>query len=244
MSIMVMMTRPVLSLFCYAPSMDFGDEAPAQDPLGLLRSEFSGFAETVDGKRVLDFGCGFGHQSAALAQLGAVVTGLETNRKTLERARQLYPNVTFTDHIPDGSFDYVISQNAMEHYHDPKAVLLAMKRALAPGGALLITFGPPWYAPWGAHCAYFCKLPWVQLLFPEATVMAIRSRYRSDGAKRYTEVESGLNMMSLRKWERLVADSGLRVQMLKYHGVKNLAFLTRIPLVRELFTRHVTAALR
>ena len=36
------------------------------------------------------------------------------------------------------------------------------------------------------------KLPWVNLLFPERVVLAVRSRYRTDGATRYEDCGGGL----------------------------------------------------
>lgn len=244
--IIVALTKPILSLFCFEPTQHFGTgEAPA-DPLRIFRNEFEGFEQSVRGKRVLDFGCGDGHQSNALAKLGAIVTGLDTNPNALRRARSLYPHVTFTDHIPFGSFDYVVSQNAMEHFSDPRAVLESMRRALKPDGRLLITFGPPWYSPSGPHCDYFCKLPWVQLFFPEATIMAVRAKYRDDLASktlRWSDVEGGMNKMSIRKWERLLRETGLKVEYRKYHAVKGVTPLTKIPVIRELFIGHVSAVL-
>ena len=74
--------------------------------------------------------------------------------------------------------------------------------------------------------------------------MAVRSRYRKDGAKRYEEVESGLNKMSLRKFERLIGQSGLTLVRYKYVGVKKMHWLTKIPVVRELTTVLVTAVLQ
>jgi hypothetical protein len=123
-------------------------------------------------------------------------------------------------------------------------VLQAMKDALRPGGLLLITFGPPWYAPYGSHMHFFCKLPWLNVIFPERAVMAVRNRFRSDGAQRYEDVESGLNKMSLRAFERLVKRSGLELVRNRYNSVKGLDVLTKIPVIRELCTSRVTVVLR
>ena len=54
------------------------------------------------------------------------------------------------------------------------------------------------------------------------------ARYRKDGAKRYEKVESGLNRMSLRKFERLIGASGLKAARIDYVGVKKMHILTRI----------------
>jgi SAM-dependent methyltransferase len=247
----VALTMPLLLPFCFKPVDEAHSMRPPDDPLRVLRNHFPGITGKVRGKRVLDYACGDGWQSAALAELGATVTGLDINNDTLGRARQLHANVEF-DHVDAfdadksrrGKYDFVISQNGMEHFSDPKLVLEIMKRALAPGGVMLITFGPPWYSPQGAHMGYFCKLPWMQLLFPEATVMAIRSKYRSDGAKRYPEVESGLNMMSIRRWEQILREAGLEVVKQRYWAVKKAKILTKLPILRELFIGHVTVVLK
>jgi hypothetical protein len=81
------------------------------------------------------------------------------------------------------------------------------------------------------------------VLFSESTVMKVRANYRNDGAQRYVDVPGGLNMMSIAKWEGLVAASGLRTEYSNYHAIKNLAFLAQIPGVRELTINDVTAIL-
>jgi SAM-dependent methyltransferase len=236
-----------------------GDYDAARDPwtednaLDGLRRAFPDLGEIVRGRRVLDFGCGGGWQAAALAREGAAfVLGVDTNERTLESARALRARLGLdparldfaTCVAPDaGTFDVVVSQNAMEHFGDPAGVLRAMRAAMAPGGRLLVTFGPPWLAPSGSHMHFFTRVPWVNLLFSERTVMAVRARYRGDGARCYEEVESGLNRMTLKRFERTVAAAGLRFERRGYRGVKNLHFLGRIPIARELFVNVVDAVL-
>lgn len=132
----------------------------------------------------------------------------------------------------------------MEHYPDPQGALDAMLAALRPGGVLLLTFGPPWWSPRGSHMQHITPLPWLNILFPESAVMTVRSRYCHDGARRYEEVESGLNKMSLRKFERLTDRPDMAVTSRRYTAVKSLNVLTRIPVVRELMTNRVTVVIR
>lgn len=231
----------------YSPSMETDQLPTAGKELKTLKREYPGLAEFVKGASVVDFGCGRGYQAIALArEFGCRVIGLDTNRETLAKAR-MQPGaelVEFVDHIQPGElFDVVISQNAMEHFSDPAHILQVMKSLIKPNGQILITFGPPWFAPFGHHMHFFCKIPWLQFWFRESAVMAVRSRYIKDGAKRYEDVTSGLNKMSLRKFERLVRESGLRIAMRRYTAVKQLNVLTRIPILRELFTNHVTVVL-
>jgi SAM-dependent methyltransferase len=222
----------------------------SEDPLSLLRRAFPSFEKWIHGKRILDVGCGFGFQSVEFWRRGAnTVVGLDTNVAAVIRANAMAvengaaPMVSFTDALPPDAaetFDVVVSQNAMEHFPDPSAVLKAMISAVKPGGDLLITFGPPWYSPYGGHMHFFTKLPWLTVLFSEDSVMRARARFRSDGATRYVDVESGLNRMSVRKFERLLDSHGLRVGFVRYECVKGADFLARIPILRELFINQVT----
>lgn len=223
----------------------------ALDP---LRAHFPDLAELVRGKRVVDFGCGTGWQSAALAREGAAfVLGVDTNPRSLAGAREVAARaglgddrVAFAPEVPEalrGTFDVVISQDSMEHFADPDAVLRVMRSAIHPEGRILISFGPPWYAPSGSHMHFFTRVPWVNLLFSERTVMAVRSRFRSDGARRYEEVESGLNRMSLAKFERVTARSGMRMLRQSYRCVRGVDVLAAAPGVRELFVNHVSCVL-
>jgi len=82
----------------------------------------------------------------------------------------------------------------------------------------------------------FCRLPWVNVLFPEKAVMRVRSLYRSDGAMRYEDVEGGLNRMTVAKFERLMKTSGAKVRTLKRHPVKGLPMVSQVPVVREFMT--------
>jgi SAM-dependent methyltransferase len=233
-------------------SGDYVTETRTQaDPLVLLVRNFPGFADAIRGRRVVDFGCGGGGQSAALAAAGArFVLGVDDNPGMLAAARERAVEQGVADRVEfaaslDGEhaagFDLVVAQNSMEHFLDPASALRAMRDSLAPGGRIFMTFGPPWYAPYGSHMHFFTRLPWVHLLFSEATVMRVRSRFRDDDLRTYRD--AGLNKMSVRRFERLVAESGMRMVFRKYDCVRQLGFLARIPLLRELFINHVSCVL-
>jgi SAM-dependent methyltransferase len=244
-NVWIQWAESILARFSREVDLPFGG-ASEGEPLKVLQREYPDLEALVRGKRVLDFGCGRGYQAAALATVyGCRVTGLDTNPNTLEYARSVNGKWSprFIERLDDAQYDVVISLNAMEHFDDPATVLADMGRALLPAGKILITFGPPWFAPYGSHMHFFCKIPWLNLLFPEAAVMSVRSRYKHDGAHHYEEVESGLNKMSLAKFERLVRTSGLKIVRRHYTAAKRLNFLTRLPLIRELLTVHVTVIL-
>ena len=68
------------------------------------------------------------------------------------------------------------------HFGDPAGVLDLMRGLVNVQGRLMITFGPPWLAPYGAHMHFFTKLPWVHLLFSEQTVLRVRELKESRAA--------------------------------------------------------------
>lgn len=247
--ILVAFSRPP-----HAPDLDDATREPPLDhALDDLLRRFPDLRERIRGRRVLDFGCGAGRQAVALAHAGAArVIGVESNPATLRSARALAESeglgpdrVAFAASAGDvdGGFDIVLSKDSMEHFADPEAVLAEMAGALAPGGRLLVTFGPPWLAPSGSHMHFFTRVPWVHLLFAEDTVMAVRARYRADGARRYEEVESGLNRMTVRRFERMAAAAGLRMETRRYDCVKGMDVLGKPPLLRELFINNVACVL-
>lgn len=226
-----------------------------ESALTTLERAFPDLPSLIQGKHVLDFGCGGGWQTMALSRAGALhVCGVDTNHRVLERARERAARagfdsaaIGFVDHVgalQRKTFDVVISQNAMEHFRDPQAALRAMTEAARPGGRVLISFGPPWMAPYGSHMQFFTKVPWVNLLFPERTVMAVRRRFRDDGATRYEEVEGGLNRMTLQRFEELLEESGQTPETLHYECVKGIDALRHLPFMRELFVNHVNCILR
>lgn len=222
--------------------------------LDLLTKSFgSDFLKDIIGKRVVDFGCGSGYQAVSMAIKGAsFVVGVDIREELfiegikLAREHGVNEKVQFIAKMEDNFCDYfdiILSQNSFEHYEEPLTIMVFWKKILKPKGKIYITFGPPWYAPYGSHSHFFTKLPWVNLLFNESTVMKVRSHFRSDGAKRYEEVEGGLNKMTVRKFQEIIKKSGLTIEYINYHAVKRIKCLTRIPIIRELFINHIDCIL-
>ncbi len=238
---------------------DSGATEPAEGPVGPLDPSaldellevHPGLLDEVRGTRVLDFGCGDGHQAVAIARRAdARVVGLDVQPDCIARARRLAramgveERATFTTRLAeDERYDRVISLNSMEHFANPGSVLRSMRDVLAPGGSILVSFCPTWLAPYGAHMHFFTRVPWVHVLFPERTVMAVRARFRDDGARRYEEVPGGLNRMTVRRFRRLVREAGLEARSERVDYVKDLAVLGRFPPTAEFFSNRVAAVL-
>jgi adenylyl-sulfate kinase len=186
-----------------------------------------GVFEQVKGKVVIDFGCGEGHEAIELARNGArKVIGIDIRDSTLERARAhaAQAGVETLCYFARGTneaADMVISVDTFEHVANPSFALRQMCDLLAPGGVLKLSFGPPWYHPYGGHL--FSVFPWAHLLFSEAALIQWRSDIRSDGARAFNEVAGGLNQMTIRRFERLIHSQGMRIESVELVPVRKLA---------------------
>ncbi len=211
--------------------------------LDELRSAFPDFDEIIRGQRVLDYGCGDGFQSVAMASIAGEVMGVDIEIDRLKHGRQMagtYENVKF-DSTPEGVFDVAISLNSFEHFPNPEVNLAELCRSIRPGGRVLIAFGPPWLAPWGAHMNFFTYVPWVNVLFSEKTVFNVRQLYRDDAARSYLP---GINKMTISRFESLIHGCGLQIERLSYHAVKGIPGISKIPCLREFVINQVTCKLR
>lgn len=103
----------------------------------------------IEGRDVLDLGCGPGGGAVTLAgNLGAGrVLGIDVEADTLERAAETVAAAGLADRItlklvepgplplPDGSFDVVFSKDVIAHVTDKDTLYDEILRVLRPGGA-------------------------------------------------------------------------------------------------------------
>jgi len=96
----------------------------------------------VDGRRVLDVGCGAGNMFHHLARYGKV-EGVDNNPRPLAIARSRGYRVHEASGegmpVPDAHFDLVAALDVIEHVGDDLAVLRECWRACRPGGILVVT---------------------------------------------------------------------------------------------------------
>ena len=99
----------------------------------------------LEGKRVIDVGCGEGSFAAAMAAQGATVTGLEIDSAKVTRARRQFSNsaeflVGKADHLlkNDESTDLITFMFSMHHVPvtEQCAGIDECLRCLKPGGRL------------------------------------------------------------------------------------------------------------
>jgi SAM-dependent methyltransferase len=177
------------------------------------------FLSKLSGKTVVDFGCGEGAEAVEMAQKGAKrVIGIDTREDVLESARKrafatgVQDTCLFVSSTKEVA-EIVVSIDTFEHFADPAGILRTMNMLLQPTGEVLVSFGPTWYHPLGGHL--FSVFPWAHLLFSEKALISWRSTFKTDGAKRFSEVAGGLNQMTIAKFEELIDDSPLKFASLE-----------------------------
>jgi SAM-dependent methyltransferase len=107
----------------------------------------------VEGKDILELGCGAAQWSIALARLGARPVGLDLSERQLEHARHLmaeagvvFPLVHASAEavpLPDAGFDIVFCDHGAMTFADPYLTVPEAARLLRPGGLFAFNHHSP-----------------------------------------------------------------------------------------------------
>jgi ubiquinone/menaquinone biosynthesis C-methylase UbiE len=109
----------------------------------------------VQGKSILDMGCGTGSYAKWLVERGARVTAVDANEKMLAHARRrLAGDATFylanmeepLDYLQDESFDGILSALAVTYVQHHAALFAEFRRVLRPGGWFVFSTEHPFFS--------------------------------------------------------------------------------------------------
>jgi SAM-dependent methyltransferase len=221
-------------------------------------------AGDLQGKTVLDIGCGLGGKTLSFGDSGAsAVFGTDIS---VENAAAGHDYASRSDFpfkwafftadaarlpLADGTIDTVVANDTMEHFADPEGALLEMERVTKPGGTVWIFF-TPYYSPLGSHLYDYIYIPWCHLLFSrrrlEGAVRRILDSRHPEGTggrngDRADEImnsfDRDLNRMSIRRFLKMtkkIPTMTITFRQFKPAKFRVLKILTGLPLVRELFT--------
>lgn len=165
----------------------------------------------LEGRRVLDLGCGVGEYVRAFAARGAYALGCDIEAPRLAEAQRRGSTRVLCaagEALPfaTGALDVIVLNEVLEHVQDDRAAMREVARALAPGG-IAIVFAPNQLYPFETHGVYvrrryvFGNVPLVNWL-PRRVRNRLVPHARAYGA---------------RDIERVTAASGLR--LLAHHYV-------------------------
>jgi SAM-dependent methyltransferase len=191
----------------------------------------------IEGKDVLELGCGAAQWSICLARQGAKPVGLERSERQLEQARQLMAEADV--HFPlvessaestpfaKESFDVVFSDHGALGFTDPYRTVPEAARLLRPGGVLAFSMMTPFAdACWPGGA----EVPSGELSVDYFGI------HRDSGEETFEGTQLGYG-----DWIRLFHSSGLNVEDLielhpppdatsRYFGDDHLAWARRWPL--------------
>lgn len=198
------------------------------------------------GKTVVDFGSEEGVETIDMARHGVGrVIGVDIREDAIERATLaakkagVEDRCTFTTEVKEKA-DVVVSLDAFEHFADPPAMLRVMRSLLKEDGYVLTCFGPTWYHPLGGHG--FSIFPWAHLVFSEPVLMRWHREKYGSNAYHFEEVAGGLNQLTLKRFEEIIAQSDFEFESYAEVPIRRLKFMAN-KLTREFTTAVVRCKL-
>jgi trans-aconitate methyltransferase len=98
------------------------------------------------GERILDIGCGTGHLTKKIKDLGADVLGTDLSADMVSKAKALYPDVEFkvedaSSFNYDGQFDAIFSNATLHWVKDHDGMMRSVYNSLKPGGRFVAEMG-------------------------------------------------------------------------------------------------------
>ena len=106
-----------------------------------------GSDQPIAATKILDVGCGNGHISMYLGEMGYQVSGVDVSEDTIEKAQKLnhLDNVSFSVvdaeniQLPARQYDAIVCSEVLEHLDHPSVLLETLHQALKDDGKLIVT---------------------------------------------------------------------------------------------------------
>ncbi len=187
--------------------------------------------ELTAGTEVLDLGAGLGLIGGELNRAGCSVTFADEHDQRLPFYSDYQfkeVNIDSCDFSTLGRYDLVICSNVLEHLARPDRLLARAQEMLKPEGYLYLCWSN-WLSPWGGH-----EFSPFHYLGPRAGPR-IYDRLMSKPRKHtpYSNVFPTFIGRTLRK---VKSNEELRIIRLAPRYYPELAFIARIPILREFLT--------
>jgi SAM-dependent methyltransferase len=144
--------------------------------------------DMIEGKNILDVGCGACTLSKILVEKNYDVTAIDSDEKAVEIAKKKGIRGFKADIInwkTNAKFDCVIASDILEHIDDDKLAMRKIHAMLKPGGCLIL------------------NVPSYKFLFGKHDIALGHKRRYSDGELKTKLEESGFEIESQRHWNLL-----------------------------------------
>jgi SAM-dependent methyltransferase len=184
----------------------------------------------LDGRRVLDLGCGVGEYVRAFERRGARALGCDIELPRLREARERGARTVLAaagEALPfrTASLDVIVLNEVIEHVADDVATMREVGRVLAPGGTCII-FAPNRLFPFETHGVYLpARQGERRYLFGNIPLVNWLPRAVRDRLVPHARV------YSRRSLDRAIAGSGLHILSRDYvfPGFDNVASRLGLP---------------
>lgn len=226
---------------------------------------------SIEGKYILDIGCGMGGASVYYALNGAKkLIGIDTDEKRINTARSFASfrdvnNISFGVQnasnlsYESNTFDVIISNDTFEHLYKPDIVMKECYRVLKEGGTLNFTFRP-YRGCRGAHLYDYIYIPWCQVFFPEEVLVKIwkegfkkdwetkKSRSASFSPEEIEHISTvrdlmHVNMIKISQLKKVITETDFKIVLYKTYASKYFYPLKICPFINEYFIKMVVVVL-
>lgn len=215
---------------------------------------------SLEGKSVLDAGCGPGGKTLYYAGKGCrKIIGVDIDENRIGHARnfqrkQNAPNVEFMvadlsrTPFPDNSFDIIFLNDVFEHIERPilSMVLAECKRMIKPGGSICMEF-PPWTSFDASHLYDHIYIPWCQNIFSERTLVNVLNHMQVGrpvvGKLSVVDHFLELNRITIGESRRLFEEHGFKILRFEQIMLKQIRAFRKLPVLHAYLTRRVVAIL-
>ncbi len=191
----------------------------------------------LEGKRILEIGCGEGGILQAFMEKGAICHGVDLEVEKIDFAKDYFEDAIkqemamfvhedvyeiATSEVYMHKYDLVILKDTIEHIHGKEKLMPVLQQFLKDDTSLIFIGFPPWQNPFGGHqqmCDSKLKYtPWIHLLpknIYKALLLFAGERFdRVDGL--LDVYETGL---SIEDFERYVFQANMEVVASKLYLV-------------------------
>jgi SAM-dependent methyltransferase len=121
----------------------------------------------LEGRRILDIGCGLGMYVDKFRRFSDEVYGVDVDPDKVAQASEWLPNIAVApgEHLPfeDGMFDVILLNEVIEHVDDDRLTIQEAYRCLRPGGHIII-YAPNRLYPFETHGFYLFGKYYFRLL--------------------------------------------------------------------------------
>ncbi|HMV26378.1 MAG TPA: class I SAM-dependent methyltransferase [bacterium] len=213
---------------------------------------------SIDGKKILEIGCGSGGVIEAFAERASKAVGVELN--PFDYTKLNTPKVQYvTADIYDPShreryadkYDIILFRDVIEHLPKKKEAFEICDTLLSENGVIFITF-PPYHGPYGAHQQVFSKtflgrLPYTHLLPNSLYIKYVKAVEKGNDAALQVAHELIASQTTIGSLKKSIRASAFKIDRYDYYLVRpsyeirygkkprKINLMKYLPFIREFF---------